>query len=86
MTQKHCKEQSGDLAQLVHETSLCTENEAGKGICAGDLGSPLVSKTKEKSLIGVASWYNGCAEGKPDVFTAIYPHLEWINGLLKSKS
>lgn len=85
MPWKHCKKQSEHLASFVHESSLCTKNEVGSGICMGDWGAPLVSKTKEKTLIGVASWYNGCAEGKPDVYTAVYPHLTWIRSLLDAQ-
>lgn len=84
MPLERCRKQSEILAPFVHESSLCTKNEIGRGICTGDRGSPLVSKSKEKALIGIASWYNGCAEGRPDVYTAIYPHLEWIRMHLDS--
>lgn len=63
---------------LIHDTSLCTENSKGVGNCVGDRGNPLVSKYQQKALIGVASWYTECADGKPDVYTAVYPYLEWI--------
>lgn len=82
MSLEQCKKQSEKLAPFVHNSSLCTKNEPGRGLCSADEGSPLVSKTKNKALIGIASWYNGCAQGKPDVYTAIYPHLEWIQTLL----
>lgn len=77
-----CIVQDDVLASFVHDTSLCTKNAPGYGICSGDIGSPLISKTKNKALIGIASWNYGCAGDKPDVYTAIYPHLTWIRNTL----
>lgn len=41
----------------------------------GDSGGPFVSN---KTLIGIVSWSIACAEGHPDVYTRIYPYLDWI--------
>lgn len=83
MSTERCRALSGKLAPLVHNTTLCTKNPVGAGICTGDLGSPLVSKTKLKTLIGIALWHGGCAEGNPDGYTAIFPSIQWIRSLLR---
>lgn len=84
MSSNQCKAQCDEHASFVHETSLCTKNNPGHGFHRGDVGSPLISKTKDKALIGIASWNNGCANGKPDVYTAIHPHVHWIRQILYS--
>ena len=54
--------------------------DAGKGVCAGDGGSPLVCVVNEKAyLTGMVSWSFGCGtEGNPTVFTKISAFQEWI--------
>lgn len=42
----------------------------------GDSGGPLVEEGAEQ--VGVVSWGVPCGKGKPDVFTRIYPYLNWI--------
>lgn len=62
-------------SSLVGEDEICTLTRAGEGVCHGDSGSPLVADGKQ---IGIVSWGNPCANGKPDVFTRISSYLDWI--------
>lgn len=83
ITFEECKTEHIKVEKLLHEnTSICTKNAIGNGICKGDLGSPLVSM--EGELVGLASWwFPGCAEGKPDVYTAVFPYMPWINSVFE---
>lgn len=74
-TQKECIERAGDLADIIHDSILCTDNKAGQGTCIGDAGGPLVLKGK---LVGVVSWGVLCASGKPDAFSRISSFIDWI--------
>lgn len=40
-------------------------------------GGPLISI--DKSLVGIVSWVIPCGMGFPDVYTDVFPHLDWIN-------
>lgn len=78
-----CRTDSGDLAQYVHDsTTLCTENSVGQSVCAGDLGGPLIANDENRRLIGIVSWNTGCAEGKPDGYTAMDPYFDWMHDLV----
>lgn len=59
----------------VFITHVCTTSPKGKGACQGDSGGPLVSNNKQ---IGIVSWGVPCAKGKPDIFTGVSPHRDWI--------
>lgn len=57
--------------------SICTLNQASKGICVGDSGSPL---TANNTLVGVAALvYGSCASGYPDGYIRVYDYLSWIS-------
>lgn len=63
---------------------ICTINPVGRGICRGDLGGPLIGNGDE--LMGIASWHLECADGKPDVYTAISPFIDWITDTIEEAS
>ena len=54
--------------------------DAGKGVCAGDGGGPLVCVNDGKAILnGMVSWSFGCgAEGNPTVFTKMSAFRSWI--------
>uniref|UniRef100_A0A8C9Z2I0 trypsin n=1 Tax=Sander lucioperca TaxID=283035 RepID=A0A8C9Z2I0_SANLU len=53
---------------------------AGKGLCKGDLGGPLVC---DGTAVGVASFYKNKDCDTPNVYTDISKSLTWINKVLK---
>lgn len=77
-----CLARLGSLGQFFHVNSVCTTNPINKGICLGDTGNPLVTARRE--LVGIASWAIPCARGYPDVFTRVFPYLEWIEKTIAS--
>lgn len=60
----------------VTNNNICTFNKQGEGACHGDSGGPLVADGKQ---IGVVSWGIPCAKGRPDMYTRVFPYLDWIN-------
>ncbi|XP_011497635.1 PREDICTED: trypsin-2-like [Ceratosolen solmsi marchali] len=56
-------------------TQFCTFHSVGTGICSGDDGGSVVSNGE---LYGVISFSYGCAQGIPDVHTAVYYYLDFI--------
>ena len=71
---KECQEKQ--TSAPVIESEICTLTKAGEGACHGDSGGPLVDSNGEQ--IGIVSWGNPCARGKPDVFTRVTSFLKWI--------
>lgn len=66
----------------INERMICTNNQVGAGMCAGDGGNALVSGGV---VIGAASFgYGGCGMGYPDVFTRISSHVSWITGIVNA--
>ena len=56
---------------------------AGKGVCDGDEGSPLVTRAEGDSgysLIGIVSWEWGCADSPEPyaVYTKFATYLKWV--------
>lgn len=67
---------SEESRECIHDSTVCTFVESGKGTCNGDSGGPLVIKNQ---LVGILSWgAKNCASGKPDQFTRISSMIEWI--------
>lgn len=62
-------------AKAIGENVICTSNTLGKGLCYGDRGNPLVANDQ---LVGVASWYVECSSDLPNIYTKVYPYLNWI--------
>lgn len=79
-----CKALTGPMGETIkYGTMVCTINPIGRGICKGDLGGPLINN--EDELMGIASWHLNCAEGKPDVYTAVYPFVQWIQEVIEDE-
>lgn len=67
---------SNESKECIHNSTLCTFLEKGKGTCQGDSGSPIIVTNK---LVGILSWGDkNCASGKPDKFTRISNMIDWI--------
>lgn len=80
---KECRQKIGAMASIIHEhKTICTKTSADRGIGSGDQGDPLVSKTKVRQIIGIASSYADYADNVPEVYTAVFPYLKWINTLI----
>lgn len=66
---------------LLNETHVCMANRMKEGICGEtDIGAPLV--TRHGELVGIASWYDECGTGKPDVFTRVFVYLDWMQTVM----
>lgn len=63
------------LSFPVLDSNICTLTTSGEGVCKGDSGGPLVANGK---LVGIVSWGNPCANGKPDVYTRVSYYIDWI--------
>ncbi|XP_043669653.1 chymotrypsin-1-like [Vespula pensylvanica] len=59
----------------IYPSHICAFNQKGIGACQGDSGGPL---TYNGNLAGIVSWVIPCALGKPDVFTKVSSHLNFI--------
>lgn len=82
MKRKNCVVAFGALGRLVSAETVCTENLDHHGACIGDNGGPLVAA--DNTLAGLYSWGPGlCGGGKPDVFTRVFPYLQFIKENLK---
>ncbi|MBZ3880368.1 Tryptase beta-2 [Sciurus carolinensis] len=66
----------------VHEEMLCArDTSAGKDICQGDSGSPLVCYgPNDCVLVGLGSWGLECWHPVyPSIFTRVPYFIDWIN-------
>lgn len=76
MSNQACRRQMPEESRNnVYSRSLCGSNVAGRGVCLGDSGGPLIIDGK---LVGVSTWGVKCALGYPDVFTRVFPYRKWI--------
>lgn len=62
----------------IYIGSLCAFARDGQGTCFKDSGSPLIA---DGQLIGVVSWAEPCAVGRPDGFTRVSSFLGWIKNV-----
>ncbi|XP_033346598.1 chymotrypsin-1-like [Bombus vosnesenskii] len=60
----------------VQSSHICTYTKVGEGACHGDSGGPLIHDDVQ---IGVVSFGQPCAVGKPDVYTRVSSFIPWIN-------
>lgn len=60
----------------VRYSVLCTLDGAGKGICDGDSGGPLINFKNQ--LVGVVNWSKPCAVGHPDGYARLSYYYGWI--------
>jgi len=65
-----------NLHFMVHGNKLCTMTNDGLGTCMGDSGGPLVDDNG--CIVGVVSWGIPCGTPHPDVYSRIFPHLNFI--------
>lgn len=80
-----CIERLGADGNVVHTSTLCTDNALDKGLCVGDYGNPLVQKKgTENIVVGLATFNKGCGRGFPDVYTNILSHLGFIREQMKN--
>ncbi|XP_055306137.1 chymotrypsin-1-like [Sitodiplosis mosellana] len=59
----------------IDASVLCTSSPNGQGMCKGDSGSPLVN---ENILVGLVSFGEPCAKGRPDAFANVAHFRNWI--------
>jgi secreted trypsin-like serine protease len=62
---------------IIASSMVCAGGVSGEGSCQGDVGGPLVDKSK--THVGIDSWGLGCARpGKPGVYTQTSYFIDWI--------
>lgn len=71
------------LGNRVSDTMVCTNNRHDRGICTGDIGGPLITRDGT-TLVGIASWYTECGDERPNVFTSVFSHLQFIRSEINS--
>ncbi|CAH0625494.1 unnamed protein product [Chrysodeixis includens] len=70
---------------LIKDDHLCTDGWAGRGICGGDTGGPLVfERDNETFLLGVGSFVSarGCEALQHSGFTRVATFEDWIRSLM----
>lgn len=76
-----CAEEFSARVMATRSNVICVngDKENLRSACKGDSGGPLV-KAKGDALVGIASFISvkGCQEGRPQVFTSVSGHREWI--------
>lgn len=76
LTNIDCKSRHAALSHLVADDNLCAFSGArGRGMCLGDSGAPLVAGDQ---LVGLLSWGELCAIGRPDAFVRLSHFYDWI--------
>ncbi|XP_023163578.2 chymotrypsin-2 [Drosophila hydei] len=65
--------QNDDDVDLGH---VCVQMEAGKGVCHGDAGGPLINA--QQQLVGIGNWGVPCGRGYPDVYSRVAFYNDWI--------
>lgn len=76
LTNIDCTSRHTRYSHMVTDDNLCAfSNAHGRGMCHGDSGGPLVAGDQ---LVGLVSWGESCAVGRPDVFVRISHFYDWI--------
>ncbi|XP_011504864.1 PREDICTED: chymotrypsin-2-like [Ceratosolen solmsi marchali] len=57
---------------------MCVFERKGIGACYGDSGSPLVSNGE---FVGIGARVFDCAVGIPDIYTRVYPYVDFIKSI-----
>nr|ACE75184.1 chymotrypsin-like protein [Glyptapanteles flavicoxis] len=65
---------------FVHPGQLCTIQFDDWGLCDGDSGGPLYSRSGE--CLGIASMSSDCGKGTPDLYSRVFHYLEWIGATI----
>ncbi|KAK4877875.1 hypothetical protein RN001_010381 [Aquatica leii] len=66
----------------IYYYNICTKGKASKGVCNGDVGSPLFRRGgifSSDELHGIVSQYANCANGLPDVYVSVAAFKLWID-------
>ncbi|XP_053688690.1 chymotrypsin-2-like [Sabethes cyaneus] len=79
MHNEACRNSLGSDGMRVTDTTLCTLNREGQGVCTNDAGGALVF---DGLAIGIASWKLPCATGRPDVFVRVSDIREWVLSII----
>lgn len=61
--------------------NICTFAEAGKGLCYGDAGGPLLWNGAQ---IGILSTSHTCGLGDPDIHTRVSKYMDFITSIVNS--
>ncbi|XP_023246052.1 chymotrypsin-2-like [Copidosoma floridanum] len=70
------------MIPVISTKKICAFSRKNEGSCSGDSGGPLVANA---AIVGVVSYgFNGCASGKPDIFTRVYKYVDWIDKLIEN--
>lgn len=76
MTVEECKQRLAKARYMdPDESFICTSSPRGKTICLHDSGSPL---SLDGSLVGIASANFNCDNRYPDLFTNVFPYVQWL--------
>lgn len=83
--QTECHRRLGKYwGKYVHANTICTSNARGVGACTGDDGSSLINRGTPRALIGIFTYApRDCADGSPDIYSRVYPNLQFIRGVMK---
>eukprot|EP00079_Xenopus_tropicalis_P017823 XP_004918261.1 PREDICTED: serine protease 48-like [Xenopus tropicalis] len=78
---ERCRDLYSQTNILIADTMTCAMDIHEKaGICAGDLGGPLVcQKGGQWFLVGVVSLGLNCVAALPVVYTSVPVYMDWIN-------
>ncbi|XP_066594933.1 transmembrane protease serine 9-like [Prorops nasuta] len=79
-TEKACKA----VHEYANESHICTLTKKGEGACTGDSGGPLVNEQGKQ--VGIVSYGDPCAKGKPDVFMKVSYYYKYIMETIKLAS
>lgn len=63
--------------RYIYNTTICTDNSNGSGMCTGDAGGPLVD-AGQVVVVGIVSWNMPCGTGTPDVAVRISDYFDFI--------
>lgn len=71
---------------MLHPRATCSNNPRGGGIgaCGVDAGGPLTNRETPRVLVGILSWTLRCASGHPDVYTRVFPYVQFIRGVMQA--
>lgn len=75
ITNAACSSRHTTDQRYIYNETICATAPIGHGTCYEDNGNPLVFN---KQLIGVVSWFKGCARGLPDGYTRVSSFVPWI--------
>ncbi|XP_076620356.1 chymotrypsin-2-like [Colletes latitarsis] len=77
ISQDKCK----GMYWILTKNNICTLTKMNEGVCNGDSGGPMVVSG---SQVGIVSYGFPCAMGWPDVYTRVYPYIDWINNISRN--